>query len=169
MTLWNPMLGSFVPWPAESYSSLLTSVLVGKLPSEIRLIVSREIAAWKWDLSHRSVTIHRKWVQLQCAERVLGRSCACELQVGVAVLTAWPSLISFLDLLTIHKIAAWPLDRIMTPVANKTTGAYVVAPPPPLWIQCYEILSSMYERYLHMYVRSAFGVLLSLLCPLNIL
>ncbi len=34
----------------ESYGGLLTSVLVNKLPSEIRLIVSREITAGKWDL-----------------------------------------------------------------------------------------------------------------------
>lgn len=36
--------------PAESYGGLLTSILVGKLPSEIRLIVSREMTAGKWDL-----------------------------------------------------------------------------------------------------------------------
>ena len=35
---------------AESYRSLLTSVLVYKLPSEIRLIVSRTMTADRWDL-----------------------------------------------------------------------------------------------------------------------
>ena len=36
--------------PAESYGGLLTSVLVNKLPPEIRLIVSRETTAGRWDL-----------------------------------------------------------------------------------------------------------------------
>lgn len=36
--------------PAESYGGLLTSVLVNKLPSELRLIVSREITTGRWDL-----------------------------------------------------------------------------------------------------------------------
>ena len=36
--------------PAESYGSLLTSVLVNKLPSEIRLVVSRAMSTEKWDL-----------------------------------------------------------------------------------------------------------------------
>ena len=36
--------------PAESYGGLLTSVLVNKLPPEIRLIVSREMTAGRWDL-----------------------------------------------------------------------------------------------------------------------
>ena len=36
--------------PTGSYGSLLTSVLVSKLPSQIRLIVSREMTAGKWDL-----------------------------------------------------------------------------------------------------------------------
>ena len=36
--------------PAESYGDLFTLILMNKLPSEIRLIVSRETAAGKWDL-----------------------------------------------------------------------------------------------------------------------
>ena len=35
---------------ADSYGGLLTSLLVSKLPSEIRLIVSRETTAGNWDL-----------------------------------------------------------------------------------------------------------------------
>ncbi len=36
--------------PAETYGGLLTSVLVNKLPPELRLIVSREMTGEKWDL-----------------------------------------------------------------------------------------------------------------------
>ena len=36
--------------PAESYGDLFTSILMNKLPSEIRLIMSRETTAGKWDL-----------------------------------------------------------------------------------------------------------------------
>ena len=36
--------------PTESYGGLLTSVLVGKFPLEIHLIVNREMTAGKWDL-----------------------------------------------------------------------------------------------------------------------
>ena len=36
--------------PAETYGGLLTPVLINKLPSEIHLIVSREMSAGNWDL-----------------------------------------------------------------------------------------------------------------------
>lgn len=36
--------------PSESYGSLLSSVIINKLPHEIRLIVSREVAGGEWEL-----------------------------------------------------------------------------------------------------------------------
>ena len=35
---------------ADSYGGLLTSILMNKLPSEIRLIISRELTEEKWDV-----------------------------------------------------------------------------------------------------------------------
>ena len=35
---------------ADSYCGLLTSILMNKLPSEIRLIISRELTEEKWDV-----------------------------------------------------------------------------------------------------------------------
>jgi len=48
---------------AESYGSLLTSVLVNKLPSELHLIVSYETTTEKWEstLSIDGVLWSRKW------------------------------------------------------------------------------------------------------------
>ncbi len=45
---------------AETYGGLLTSVLVNKLPSEIRLIVSREATAGKWELDGVMRTLERE-------------------------------------------------------------------------------------------------------------
>ena len=36
--------------PAESYGELLTSILMNKLPPEIRLIISRELTEERWDI-----------------------------------------------------------------------------------------------------------------------
>ena len=36
--------------PAQSYGGLLTSVLINKLPPELRLIVTREMTGESWDL-----------------------------------------------------------------------------------------------------------------------
>jgi len=46
--------------PAESYGGLLTSVLVNKLPSELRLIVSREITTGRWDLDRVMEVLERE-------------------------------------------------------------------------------------------------------------
>ena len=35
---------------ADSYGGLLTSILMNKLPSEIRLIINRELTEEKWDV-----------------------------------------------------------------------------------------------------------------------
>ena len=37
--------------PVETYGGLLTSLLVNKLPSKIRLIISRETTSGSWDLN----------------------------------------------------------------------------------------------------------------------
>ena len=45
---------------AESYGDLFTLILMNKLPSEIRLIVSRETTAWKWDLDEVMKILERE-------------------------------------------------------------------------------------------------------------
>lgn len=35
---------------SESYGSLLSSVLISKLPQELRIVVSREVTSGDWDL-----------------------------------------------------------------------------------------------------------------------
>lgn len=53
--------------PAESYGSLLTSVLVNKLPPEIRLIVSRAMTAEKWDLDQVMTIFEQEVDARECA------------------------------------------------------------------------------------------------------
>ena len=45
---------------ADSYGSLLTSILMSKLPSEIRLIISRELTEEKWDVEKLMKIIDRE-------------------------------------------------------------------------------------------------------------
>ena len=46
--------------PAESYGGLLTSILMNKLPSEIRLIISRELTEEKWDMEKLMKIVDRE-------------------------------------------------------------------------------------------------------------
>ena len=46
--------------PAESYGGLLTSILMNKLPPEIRLLISRELTKEKWDMERVMKIIGRE-------------------------------------------------------------------------------------------------------------
>ena len=50
-----------------SYGSLLTFVLVSKLPSQIHFIVSREMGAEKWDLNGVMKVLEWEVVARECA------------------------------------------------------------------------------------------------------
>lgn len=52
---------------AESYGSLLASVLMNKLPQELRLIISREVKGDNWDLNELMQIIER---EVEARERV---------------------------------------------------------------------------------------------------
>jgi hypothetical protein len=57
--------------PSESYGGLLTSILVNKLPPEIRLIVIRELTGEKWDVESVMKSINR---EVDARERSCGSS-----------------------------------------------------------------------------------------------
>lgn len=52
--------------PAESYGSLLSSVLMNKVPQEVRLIVSREVKGGDWELDRLLAVMHE---ELEARER----------------------------------------------------------------------------------------------------
>ena len=54
--------------PAESYGSLLSSILMNKLPPEICLFVSRVIGGGSWELGKLLETLEEK---LQARKRVV--------------------------------------------------------------------------------------------------
>ena len=45
---------------AESYGGFLTSVLINKLPPEIKLIINRSISSERWELSQVLEILNRK-------------------------------------------------------------------------------------------------------------
>ena len=52
--------------PAESYGGLLTSVIVNKLPSELRLIVGREMTTEKWEMDGMMKILEQGGSQRAC-------------------------------------------------------------------------------------------------------
>ena len=46
--------------PTESYGGMLISIIMSKLPAEIRLIVSREVTTDSWEISDVLTTIDRE-------------------------------------------------------------------------------------------------------------
>ena len=38
--------------PSKSYGTLLSSIVMNKIPHDLRLIISREITEEEWDLDH---------------------------------------------------------------------------------------------------------------------
>ena len=57
--------------PAEAYGSLLTSVLLNKLPRELRLIVSRQMSEEEWTLDSLMEVLER---EITARERAAGTS-----------------------------------------------------------------------------------------------
>ena len=57
--------------PAEAYGSLLTSVLLNKLPQELRLIVSRQMSEEEWTLDSLMEVLER---EITVRERAAGTS-----------------------------------------------------------------------------------------------
>lgn len=55
--------------PTESYGSLLSSIIMGKLPSELRLMVSREVKEGEWELDSPLKTVE---YELDARERSAG-------------------------------------------------------------------------------------------------
>ena len=58
--------------PAESYGSLLSSVLLNKLPQDLRLVVSRQVSEEEWTLDGLMGVIER---EIMARERAAGSSC----------------------------------------------------------------------------------------------
>ena len=52
--------------PSESYGSLLSSVLMNKVPQEVRLIISREVKGGDWELDRLLAVMHQ---ELEARER----------------------------------------------------------------------------------------------------
>ena len=52
--------------PSESYGSLLSSVLMNKVPQEVRLIISREVKGGNWELDRLLAVMHQ---ELEARER----------------------------------------------------------------------------------------------------
>ena len=46
--------------PSESYGSLLLSVLMNKVPQEVRLIISREVKGGDWELDQLLAVMHQE-------------------------------------------------------------------------------------------------------------
>ena len=46
--------------PSESYGSLLSSVLMNKVPQEVRLIISREVTGGDWELDRLLAIMHQE-------------------------------------------------------------------------------------------------------------
>ena len=46
--------------PVDSYGSLLTSLLMSRLPSEIRIIITRELSGGSWDIERMMRIVHRE-------------------------------------------------------------------------------------------------------------
>lgn len=55
--------------PSSSYGGLLSSVLIGKLPAELRLIISRELNEAEWDLESMMRILER---EVEARERSAG-------------------------------------------------------------------------------------------------
>ena len=58
--------------PAESYGNFLSSVLLNKLPQDLRLVVSRQVSEEEWTLDGLMGVIER---EIMARERAAGSSC----------------------------------------------------------------------------------------------
>jgi len=58
--------------PARTYGSLFSSVLMNKLPQELRLIVSRHVSEDEWNLDAIMTVVDR---EVSARERAMGNSC----------------------------------------------------------------------------------------------